>query len=703
MTPTLAAVVPVKDGARYLHEVLSALTREGVDELLVVDSGSRDGSREIARGSGAEVLEIPPAEFGHGRTRNLAAERTSAEIIAFLTQDATPVPGWRDALLDAFALDPRIGATFGPHLPRPATSPMIARELTEFFATFAADDAPHVFGPGEATFLSNVNAAYRRACWEELRFDAVPYSEDQAFGRTLADHPTWRKAYVPRAGVLHAHDYPPLEFMRRYFDEYRGLRETIGHVERIGVRSTIRDVRGLVAHDRRWMREQGMAPVAVTRWTGRSLLHHGGRRVFSTLGSHGGQLPAPVQRALSLEGRADGATTRPATPPAPDLPRSRHLPARFATEGYEAIARVTHGGPAPLRDPVPGMADRERLHVAFAIPPFSVGSGGHNIIFQLALRLERMGHTCSIWLHDPRNQMHGGGGAVRGLVVEHFAPVQAPVFRGFRDWYGADVAVATGWQTVFPLLEQPGVRARAYLINDHEPEFYPTSMESIWAAETYQQGLYGIAGSPWLRDLYIDRYGGPAGTFQYGVDHDVYFPRPVTRRDDTIVFYCRAVTPRRAVMLGAMALARVKSRRPGVRIVMFGEDGPLATSFDYEHVGIATPEQLAWMYSEATVGVCLSLTNYSLIPQEMLACGLPCVDLEGASAESVFGAAGPVELAPLDSYALADAIERLLDDRPERKRRSEAGREFVRSHTWDNAARQVELELRAALRLREAA
>ena len=323
MTPTLAAVVPVKDGARYLHEVLSALAREGVDDVLVVDSGSRDGSLEIARASGAEVLEIPPAEFGHGRTRNLAAERTNAEIVAFLTQDATPVPGWRDALLEAFALDPRIGAAFGPHLPRPTTSPMIARELTEFFATFAAGDAPHVFGPGEPTFLSNVNAAYRRACWEELRFASVPYSEDQAFGRALAEHPSWRKAYVPRAGVLHAHEYGGMEFMRRYFDEYRGLRETIGHVERIGVRSTVRDVRGLVANDRRWMRERGMAPVAVTRWTGRSLLHHGGRRVFSALGSHGAQLPAPSSvrfrsRAAPMPPPSRGPSAQPAgvgTPP----------------------------------------------------------------------------------------------------------------------------------------------------------------------------------------------------------------------------------------------------------------------------------------------------------------------------------------------------------------------------------------------------
>ena len=701
MTPRFAAVVPVKDGARYLAEVLAALAREAVDEVLVIDSGSRDGSVEIARGAGVEVLEIAPADFGHGRTRNLGAERTSAEIVAFLTQDATPVPGWRAALDEAFAADLRLGAAFGPHLPRPDTTPMIARELTEFFATFAGDgDAPRVFAADDPTFLSNVDAAYRRACWDEIRFDDIPYSEDQAFGRTLAAHPSWRKAYVPRAGVLHAHDYPPVEFMRRYFDEYRGLRETIGHVERIGARSTVRDVRGLVASDRRWMRKQGMPAATVTRWTGRSVVHHTGRKVFSALGSRSSRLPAPVQGVLSLEGRADGVAPEIAAPPVPDLPATTLQPPRHAAHGYEAIVRVMGTGAAPLLDPVPGMADRERLHVAFAIPPFSVGSGGHSIIFQLVLRLERMGHTCSIWLHDPFNHMHGGGPTLRGTVVEHFAPVQAPVFRGFGDWYGADVAVASGWQTVFPLLEQHGVRARAYLINDHEPEFYPTSVESIWATETYRQGLYGIAGSPWLRDLYIDRYGGAAEAFQYGVDHDVYYPRPVPRRDDTIVFYARSVTSRRAVALGVMALARVKARHPDVRIVLFGDREPLHTSFPYEHIGVATPEQLAWAYSEATVGVCLSLTNYSLIPQEMLACGLPCVDLEGASASSVFGADGPVELVPFDADGLAGALERLLDDPAERERRSVAGRGFVRPHTWDQAAVQVERGLRSALRVR---
>ena len=59
----------------------------------MVDSGSSDGSVAIARAAGADLIEIAPEEFGHGRTRNLGAERTSGELICFLTQDAEPLPG----------------------------------------------------------------------------------------------------------------------------------------------------------------------------------------------------------------------------------------------------------------------------------------------------------------------------------------------------------------------------------------------------------------------------------------------------------------------------------------------------------------------------------------------------------------------------------------------------------------------------------
>ena len=139
MSERISVIVPVRDGARYLRELLDAVGREGASEVLVIDSGSRDDSVAIAQAAGARVIEIDPADFGHGRTRNLAAEEATGDVLAFLTQDATPAPGWLAAHVEALELDPRVGVSFGPHLPREDTSPMIARELTQFFALFSAN------------------------------------------------------------------------------------------------------------------------------------------------------------------------------------------------------------------------------------------------------------------------------------------------------------------------------------------------------------------------------------------------------------------------------------------------------------------------------------------------------------------------------------------------------------------------------------
>jgi len=696
----VSVVIPVKDGERWLPELLAALAREAPDELLAIDSGSTDRSRELLRAApGVELLEIPPAEFGHGRTRNLGAERTSGEIVAFLTQDATPQPGWLAALRAGFALDERVGAVFGPHLPRADTSPMIARELERHFATFAAPDgSPALQGPGDEPFLSNVNAAYRRDCWEAIRFRDVAYSEDQAFGRDLLAA-GWLKAYLPDMAVLHAHDYGALEFMRRYFDEYRGLRETTGHVEAFQPLGALRTVRAETAADLRWLRERGAPAGERARWAARASVHHGGRRVFSALGSRAERLPAPLRERLSLEGRADGGDTAAALPPATPIAPLR------ADDPYGAAARVMRDGPAPLLPPAPGLAEHERLRIALVLPPWRRGSGGHNTLMQLLSRLERRGHVCSVWLHDPHGELRALRPAVlRRQLDEWFAPFGGPVYAGFEDWHGADVAVATGWQTVHPILLLDQTHARAYVVNDHEPEFFGTSTERVLAEDTYRHDIHCVAASPWLRDLLIERYRAPADAFQLGVDHAIYAPRPdVARRADTVVYYARHSTDRRAVPIGLMALGELHRRRPQTRVVLFGTDKPPPTTFPYEHLGVLAPPQLAALYAEATVGLCLSLTNFSLMPKEMLACGLPCVELAGVSAESIFGAdGGPLALAPLDPVALADAMERLLDDRDAWERRARAGIDFVASHTWDVATDEVEAGLRHALRDPEA-
>jgi len=697
----ISVVIPVKDGARYLPELLDAVRGQRVDEpveILVVDSGSRDGSVEIARAAGAEVIEIDPGEFGHGRTRNLAAERASGRCIAFLTQDATPASdSWLAELVAPLDAAERVGMSFGPHLPRPGTTPSVARELEEFFGSFVQDGSEGVridrgIEPADpaSAFFSNVNSCLLRGCWEEIRFRDVGYAEDQAFARD-AIVAGWAKAYVPRAAVLHSHDYPFGQFMRRYFDEYRGLRDSTGHVEPVRGRTLLPTVAKEVRGDLDYMRRHGRSGAGLAAGGLRSARHHLGRAVAAPLGSRAAALPEPVVRRFSLEGR--GAAGRSGTSVLGGRPMDPH-PGSLDT----SILAHYRGEAAPLELPSPHDGQKPLMHIAWVIPPFRRGSGGHMTIFTIVRELEAMGHSCSIWVHDPAGKMDPRSALAHREINDHFMPLRAGVFMGFDDWHGADVAMATGWQTAFPVESLPGCKLKSYFVQDYEPDFYPGSAQRLWAEETYRLGFPCIAASPWLRDEMRGRYGARAEAFELGVDLDVYRPEDCDRDPATVVYYCRPSTPRRATELALLALHEVVRRRPDTHVIMFGDRRPPAAPFPFEWGGIVEPERLAALYNSATVGLVISLTNYSRMPKEMMACGLPVVDVNHPSVLSVFGSDGDLITATEpDPLSLADGIIRLLEDPERRARQTAAAREFVSGMTWTAAAQQVDRALRGWL------
>jgi glycosyltransferase involved in cell wall biosynthesis len=350
-------------------------------------------------------------------------------------------------------------------------------------------------------------------------------------------------------------------------------------------------------------------------------------------------------------------------------------------EAPPALLEWRRAGAAPLSGGAPGDA----LRVAIVIPWFAEGSGGHSTIANLVRGLEARGHALSLWIE---------GDSAAGDFEEFFGPIDGEVHDDFGAWDGADVVVATGWQTVHRTLLLPGCGARAYLVQDHEPEFYGTSAERLWAEQTYSLGLHCVCASPWLAGVVRERYGASASHFDLGVRHDVYYSGEARWSPERVLLYARAVTPRRGVPLGLLAMEELVRRRPSARVELFGESRPLATRFP--QLGVLDPDTLSKLYREAAVGVVLSLTNPSLVPTEMLASGLPVVDVASEPMLATFGADGPIALAEPDPVAIADAVDRLLGDRDERIRRSAAGIELVRGRTWEAAEAQVEAGLRAA-------
>jgi hypothetical protein len=89
----------------------------------------------------------------------------------------------------------------------------------------------------------------------------------------------------------------------------------------------------------------------------------------------------------------------------------------------------------------------------------------------------------------------------------------------------------------------------------------------------------------------------------------------------------------------------------------------------------------------------LSFTNPSVVPPEMLACGLPCVDVDLATTRGAYPDGAPVTLAEPNPDALCAALERQLDAGD----RSAAASASVAHRTWARAAEAFEAGLHAAI------
>jgi len=224
--PVVSVIVPTLNGARTLGPLLDRVREAGRTtplEIVAIDSGSRDDTLAMLRGSGARVLDLAGEPFGHGRARNRAAAHARGRVLLFVTQDVEPVgPGWLAPLLDALE-EPGVVGAFGRQIPRGASPeeaflaaanyPETARRIT---ATALAR-----FAPG-ATLFSHAFGAMRVSAWQAHRIPDIVMSEDQAWARAVVEA-GGEIRYVPSAAVYHGHAFGLWRAFRRNFDSGSSL------------------------------------------------------------------------------------------------------------------------------------------------------------------------------------------------------------------------------------------------------------------------------------------------------------------------------------------------------------------------------------------------------------------------------------------------------------------------------------------------
>lgn len=233
---SVSVILPTLNAAGEIAALLAALMgqTQPPDEILVVDSGSTDGTAELARAHGARVMSIPRDRFDHGGTRDAALRQTTGEFVLFLTQDALPAnERYIEQLLLPFA-DERIAAASGRQLPRPDARPYVqAVQLYRYPAqsrTWGSEDR-EALGI-RAYHLSDVCSAYRRSAYEAVGGfpHPLPTNEDMLIAAAFLDA-GYRLAYCADAAVVHSHDLTLRQEYRRNVLIGRFLQE---YGERLG-------------------------------------------------------------------------------------------------------------------------------------------------------------------------------------------------------------------------------------------------------------------------------------------------------------------------------------------------------------------------------------------------------------------------------------------------------------------------------------
>jgi len=219
----LSVLLLTKNGSRDLVHLLPAVFQQrgiGPFEVVVVDSGSTDGTISLVQKFPVRLQQISPEAFHHARTRNLAATLAAGDILVFLSQDAIPASDlWLNKLIANFD-DPKVGAVYGRQIPKEAAFSERKDTLDIVYGSqkFVKDPA-HRNGLGYRFYhFSDVNAAIRRNVWRATPFpEELKVFEDLGIAKRMLDA-GWKIVYEPEAAVLHSHNYRTKGLFQRYFD-----------------------------------------------------------------------------------------------------------------------------------------------------------------------------------------------------------------------------------------------------------------------------------------------------------------------------------------------------------------------------------------------------------------------------------------------------------------------------------------------------
>jgi len=204
-------VIRAYNEEKHIRRLLEGIRQQTIKdvEIVLVDSGSTDGTVRIAESFDARIVRIPSAEFTFGRSLNLGMQAARGEFIVIASAHVYPVyADWLEWLLRPFE-DDKIALTYGKQR-GPETAKFSEQQIYHQWY-------PDVGKPRQETaFCNNANAAIRRSLWEANPYDeTLTGLEDLAWAK-WAKEQGYAITYVAEAEIIHIHHETPQGVFNRY-------------------------------------------------------------------------------------------------------------------------------------------------------------------------------------------------------------------------------------------------------------------------------------------------------------------------------------------------------------------------------------------------------------------------------------------------------------------------------------------------------
>jgi rhamnosyltransferase len=217
----VSVVILAKNGLKTIGRCLESLFSQKTDfsfDVIVIDSGSTDGTIDLLADYPVELRRIEPSEFNFGETKNLGFSISKSGIVVFLSQDAIPIGNeWLQRMIAPLE-DPEVMIAQGHEkageggfywwVKAPFRYTSEIRRWMERYGQIG---------------LSCVTIAIRRKAWERVKFDKVPFGEDKLFQKKAVEAGL-KMVFVQDAAVEHSHDYTLSTVVGRITNEGLGAR-----------------------------------------------------------------------------------------------------------------------------------------------------------------------------------------------------------------------------------------------------------------------------------------------------------------------------------------------------------------------------------------------------------------------------------------------------------------------------------------------